>query len=331
MLKEILLHRVPTAATVIAALAGLFWLDAAVIGYDLLFGLFIIFAGAIVTLEVYRMGDGSRRATEIRIGKENPSAPPGCEGEAEFRLGDPQKTIGVISTVILLALDWLSGMRPGLPVALNIADARLTTLSVLFLGIIFTASLRASKAKSTRRVVTNIAVTLLGIAVGWLLCRFTLQLRHFGTAPDGGDWLQTGQWLVVGAIATAKCMDIGGMIIGKALGKRRITPLVSPKKTWEGLVGGLTLSLIVGGALSQTVVFGWFTFGQTLAFSAIMALSGFFGDLFGSLLKRSTGVKDSGGTIRGWGGMIDLIDSMLVAGPVAVMIAPAFGLVLSGS
>ncbi|MFH1377503.1 MAG: phosphatidate cytidylyltransferase [Planctomycetota bacterium] len=331
MLKEILLHRLPTAAAVIAALAGLFWLDAAVFNYDLFFGLFIIFVGALVTLEIYRMADGSRRATEIRIGKENPSAPPGCDGEAEFRLGDPLKTIGVFSTLILIALDWIADPRPGFPFALNNFDARITVLSVLFLGIIFAASLRASKAKSTRRVVTNIALTLFGIAVGWLLCRFTLQLRHFGTTPSGSDWLQTGQWLVVGAMATAKCMDIGGMIIGKALGKRRITPLVSPKKTWEGLAGGLTLSLLVGGALSQTVVFSCFTLGQTLAFSAIMALSGFFGDLFGSLLKRSTGVKDSGGTIRGWGGMIDLVDSMLVAGPVAVIVAPLFGLVLSGS
>ena len=183
MLKEILLFRVPTAVAVIGALTGLFWLDAAVIGYDLFFGLFILLVGALSTLEVYRMADGSRRATEIRIGKENPSAPPGCDGESDFFLGSPLKTLGVLSTIILLTLDWLAFPRLRFAIALAEPDARWTVLSVLFLGLIYAAARRGSLAHTTRRVVSNIAVKLFGIYGGWLLCRFTLHLRHCGTAP----------------------------------------------------------------------------------------------------------------------------------------------------
>jgi phosphatidate cytidylyltransferase len=101
---------------------------------------------------------------------------------------------------------------------------------------------------------------------------------------------------------------------GKAFGRHPIAPVVSPKKTWEGLLGGL----LVNGAIGALIAPALTPFSPAVAFGAAVGLSllGFFGDLMESAIKRDAGVKDSGDLLPGQGGALDRHDSLLACAPV---------------
>ena len=112
--------------------------------------------------------------------------------------------------------------------------------------------------------------------------------------------------------------DVGAYFAGKAIGKIKLSPNVSPKKTVEGLVGGVILSLIVAGtyvfvSLDSPSISDYLTFG---VLSIIISLASVIGDLFESVLKRLANVKDSGRLLPGHGGMLDRIDSLTCAAPI---------------
>ncbi|MHB1653931.1 MAG: phosphatidate cytidylyltransferase [Desulfitobacteriaceae bacterium] len=108
--------------------------------------------------------------------------------------------------------------------------------------------------------------------------------------------------------------DIGAYLIGKGVGRHLLAPLVSPKKTIEGSVGGLLLTLIVALLLGRWVngVSGFFLLGLAL----VVGISAQVGDLFESALKRAAGIKDSGTLIPGHGGILDRFDSFVFALPL---------------
>ncbi|MDR2359053.1 MAG: phosphatidate cytidylyltransferase [Prevotellaceae bacterium] len=113
--------------------------------------------------------------------------------------------------------------------------------------------------------------------------------------------------------------DVGAYVFGMLFGqkgKHKLCPSISPKKSWEGLVGGVLVALASGYALMSL---GLLPFGifSTLSISLLLAVSGVFGDLIESMLKRSAGVKDSGKLIPGHGGLLDRFDAALLALPVA--------------
>ncbi|MEM9701881.1 MAG: phosphatidate cytidylyltransferase [Planctomycetota bacterium] len=150
--------------------------------------------------------------------------------------------------------------------------------------------------------------------VGGLLA-VTAQLRWL----DGG----AAGYLAIGSlIAAAKCGDTGAYFTGRLLGKRKLIPRVSPGKTWAGAVGALVWSAI-GATLWLWLAGPAFGRGETLwlravPFGAAVGLSGLFGDLVESVLKRDAGIKDAGSLLPGMGGVLDVLDSLLVAGPVAL-------------
>ena len=114
---------------------------------------------------------------------------------------------------------------------------------------------------------------------------------------------------------TVKSGDIGAYFSGVALGKNRMAAWVSPKKSWEGLVGGIFLSCVVGAALTnargQSILVG-------VAFGALAAVVGMLGDLAESILKREALAKDSGRILPGMGGVFDVRDSWLPTAPLAL-------------
>jgi phosphatidate cytidylyltransferase len=140
-----------------------------------------------------------------------------------------------------------------------------------------------------------------------------------------GAWLlvrcQVGPWVLVGAVLTVKASDIGAYFTGMSIGRHKMIPWLSPAKSWEGLFGGIVFAAVIGGLLSWwsdalpdprdhiPVLLGTAT-------GAVLGVVGTFGDLVESLLKRSAGVKDSGQVLPGMGGVFDVVDSPLLAGPV---------------
>lgn len=111
--------------------------------------------------------------------------------------------------------------------------------------------------------------------------------------------------------------DTGAYLVGITFGKHRLFERVSPKKSWEGFIGGAVFALISGYVFSifipEISLVNW------LVFSEIIVIFGTFGDLIESLLKRTANLKDSGNVIPGHGGLLDRFDSMLLAAPVILM------------
>jgi len=132
---------------------------------------------------------------------------------------------------------------------------------------------------------------------------------------------ESGQWLLLLAVVIIALSDIGGFFAGKYFGKHKLAPIISPGKTWEGFAGGLVLEVILVGSLV------WFMFGNVSVIGLwllviLVALYSVLGDLFVSMIKRHSGVKDSGQLLPGHGGVLDRIDGVMAALPMFGLILP---------
>ena len=127
-----------------------------------------------------------------------------------------------------------------------------------------------------------------------------------------------GHWRVVAFIATVVCSDVGGYVAGVFLGKHPMAPAVSPKKSWEGTAGSL-LACAIGGVCFLVLLFGgeWW---EGVVFGLAIAVTSVLGDLAESMIKRDLGIKDMGSLLPGHGGLMDRLDSLLVAAPVAYLL-----------
>ena len=125
-----------------------------------------------------------------------------------------------------------------------------------------------------------------------------------------------GNWLIMAVMVLVWGADIGAYFSGRAFGKRKLAPLVSPGKSWEGVYGGLALSLII------TVLVGFFRdwtvaeLFKGLIGAALIVFISVVGDLTESIFKRQSGIKDSSNLLPGHGGVLDRIDSLTAAIPV---------------
>ena len=141
-----------------------------------------------------------------------------------------------------------------------------------------------------------------------------------GLLAFAGAWLglvslhAIDAWLIVWAFAVAWSVDTGAYFTGRAWGRNKLAPRVSPGKTWEGAAGGIGAGLAVGCGLAWTLDLGplseWAMVAGTLSVVAV------FGDLFESAVKRASGTKDSGSLLPGHGGVLDRIDSTLAVAPI---------------
>jgi phosphatidate cytidylyltransferase len=131
-----------------------------------------------------------------------------------------------------------------------------------------------------------------------------------------------GPKLLLFALVITWAGDTVAYFVGRAIGKHPFAPILSPKKTWEGAVGGFVGSLLVGVAFSK-----WtgIAMGQMLAMAAVGNVAGQVGDLLESAYKRSAGVKDSGTLLPGHGGILDRIDALILAIPVVCYYWILFG------
>ena len=119
--------------------------------------------------------------------------------------------------------------------------------------------------------------------------------------------------LIAFLIIVVQGSDVLQYIFGKLLGRRKVAPLVSPSKTWEGLVGGIATASLLGAGLSFLTPFSPL---QAAIVALLICLMGFFGGLVASAIKRDQGVKDWGHMIEGHGGMLDRADSLVFAAPI---------------
>jgi len=152
--------------------------------------------------------------------------------------------------------------------------------------------------------------------IHWGLMAFVFGLSHVPMLlhlPPGDIATESERGLLLFLIFIVEACDVCQFLWGKAIGKHRIMPTVSPNKTWEGLIGGvLTVSIVAIGLKSLTPFNTW----QVVAMTAITTTTGFFGDVVMSAVKRDFGVKDFGSLLPGHGGALDRVDSLVWAAPV---------------
>jgi len=115
--------------------------------------------------------------------------------------------------------------------------------------------------------------------------------------------------------------DSGAYIVGRAIGKHKLAPKISPNKTWEGSIGGSVVAVLVVPTLFS--LFGWlpnYNLFELLGIAILLSIAGQFGDLIESGFKRHYGVKDSGNILPGHGGILDRFDSMLIVMPLMALL-----------
>ncbi len=136
------------------------------------------------------------------------------------------------------------------------------------------------------------------------------------------SWEAGAAWVVV-ALAVAWLGDTGAYFAGRRFGSRPLYPLVSPKKTWEGLAGGV-VAVVAGLFVARWLWLPELSVLDCVVLGVVGCLAGVIGDLSESLLKRAWGVKDSGWILPGHGGILDRIDSVLFTAPVVYVYATLF-------
>jgi phosphatidate cytidylyltransferase len=155
--------------------------------------------------------------------------------------------------------------------------------------------------------VNQIGLTLLIVLyLGFLPC-FLAQLR----------WMPRGLGAVALTIFVPKCCDSGAYFTGRLLGRHRMTPVLSPKKTWEGFAGGIASAMLGAWAIHRAAPSLPSGDLGALGFGVTVGVAGVLGDLAESLIKRDTRRKDASHVMPGFGGVLDVIDSIIFAAPVA--------------
>lgn len=163
----------------------------------------------------------------------------------------------------------------------------------------------------------NLGGTLLGILYIGLFSSALISIREFYIQPEG-NYLHGG-FLIISIFAAIWICDSAAYYIGTALGKHRLFPRVSPKKSWEGAIAGFVFALLAMIA-SKIIVLDFLSWNSAIGIGIIVGLIGQIGDLIESLFKRDSGVKDSSSLIPGHGGIFDRFDSLIFSAPLILIL-----------
>ncbi len=189
-----------------------------------------------------------------------------------------------------------------------------------WMGLLFAFLLPLSELLFTSNIsLKNIGYSALGLLYISMSCGLMIDLLQFPSIP-----FRPTPILPLIIVACMWVNDTMAYIVGSLIGK---TPLsaVSPKKTWEGTIGGILLCVAVITLLSRVVpILSDFHFIHWLCISLLAAVAGTLGDLFESKLKRMAGIKDSGRIMPGHGGFLDRFDSLLFAAPAVWLYVEIF-------
>jgi len=202
----------------------------------------------------------------------------------------------------------LSGVGMGalLPLVVAVEQGATQSGEVLFIviGCLFLFILQFSTGKNEDALI-GIALTLFGILyISWFLT-FAVKMRYL---EGGAVW-------VAYLLSVTKSGDIGAYVFGSLFGRHRMIPHVSPKKTVEGLFGGLALSLAVSLLFHPILPRAW-SLTHLAILGVLLGIVGQIGDLSESLMKRFCQAKDSGAILPGMGGVLDAVDSILFTAPI---------------
>jgi phosphatidate cytidylyltransferase len=185
-----------------------------------------------------------------------------------------------------------------------------------FLTTLLFAFVLKGISETRQSLTVAVAVTVLGAAWVGLGLAHALLLRAI---PDHG------RLAVFTVMLTVFASDAFAYFTGLAIGRHKMTPVLSPGKTWEGLAGGTVVAILIPFFALYHQHF--LSVGESIALGVVIAIVAPLGDLFESALKRDMNVKDSGRLLAGHGGMLDRIDALLFATVASYYVIRAFGAV----
>ncbi|MFQ5964591.1 MAG: phosphatidate cytidylyltransferase [Candidatus Scalinduaceae bacterium] len=208
---------------------------------------------------------------------------------------EPFKVSGIIWGIVVFVGFWLSAYEEGINPIFP---------SVFVLIILWLFAVQALK-QETSDTIKNISVTIFGIIYTFFFLSFVMPIRH----------MPNGLGIILSVLLITKGGDIGGYLFGSRFGKHRLSSF-SPNKTIEGALFGLFCSLIIAIGLNMSGI-QILPLSLIIPFGLLVGASGIFGDLIESIMKRDADVKDSGNFIPAFGGILDILDSLLISIPVA--------------
>jgi phosphatidate cytidylyltransferase len=207
-------------------------------------------------------------------------------------------------------------------------------LCAVTLALLLAVTAEQVRYRPSSGAAVNLALAVFCVAYAGLLLAFIVEVRFVG----GAAWNTVP---LISLLVVVKSSDTGAYAVGRLIGRHKLAPHLSPGKTIEGLLGGLACG--VGGSWLVFAVIapriadipeGSVTATGIVLYGVLLGVAGVCGDLTISLMKRDSGYKDSSAWLPGYGGVLDMLDSVLVAAPVAyaLWIAGTFGpLALAGN
>lgn len=237
--------------------------------------------------------------------------------------------IGIQEMVRIFAA---GGLHPRLPLAVGLGLAFVAAvilqqrfygvnligfvLIVGMIGLLIAEIVRTERTGALDAWAVNLASA---VYVGYGLAHFIMlrNLEHpaLNQNPLSNLGLEAGAAWIYATFAVTWAADTGAYFAGRAFGKHKMSPVLSPKKTWEGLIGGAITTFLAAWGIAVLLGLPLNLLG-IIGLGLIGVVGGTFGDLAESLLKRQAGVKDSGNLIPGHGGLLDRIDSLLFTAPL---------------
>lgn len=163
----------------------------------------------------------------------------------------------------------------------------------------------------------NLGASFLGILYIGIFSSTLISIREFYNHP--AENYAHGGFLIISIFAAIWICDSAAYYIGSAIGKHKLIPRVSPKKSWEGAIAGFVFA-IIAMICSKFIVLDFLSWNSILGISIIVGVLGQFGDLIESLFKRDSGVKDSSDIIPGHGGIFDRFDSLIYSAPFILIL-----------
>lgn len=195
---------------------------------------------------------------------------------------------------------------------------------ILVVTFLIQCLIAVSSEKTTERL-KSFLPTIIGLV--YIPFMFQFLVRLILKCELEGFPMSTALFLCVWVVAVAKFNDVGALLVGMVMGRHPLSPTLSPKKTWEGALGGVVLAAGVGVLLlylDRLLVTGYspaqFSYVNAALMAVPIAVSAVASDLLESAFKREAGIKDSGRWIPGIGGFFDLTDSLILAGPFAYLL-----------
>jgi phosphatidate cytidylyltransferase len=229
----------------------------------------------------------------------------------------PPEALVVAGVLVTAAANWYPQVQRAMPHLLPAVASPWEPVLFAFAGVFVAALLiEMYRFREPGTVVPRLGLTVFAVAYLGVLSGFIAQLRWLDPDP------KTTSLYLIATIFAVKWGDIGAFFAGTFLGRHKMTPVLSPKKTWEGFAGGMVgsalvamLVVAVGDATTDPAFRGGML--EAAVFGVAVGVAGVLGDLAESLIKRDCQTKDAAKSIPGFGGLLDVIDSVLFAAPVA--------------